>query len=84
MAEEEKEEEEEEWLGCPNSVKEALPGKIQKAVAYALDECFLEKVGTPEAQREKELFKLIKRRICTAMDHWIEEAIDDAIEKVIK
>jgi hypothetical protein len=38
-------EEKEDWLGCPNAVKNALPGKIAKAVAYALDECFLEKVG---------------------------------------
>ena len=77
-------EEEEDWLPCPNSVKNALPKKIEKAVAYALDECFLEKVGTPEAQRDKPLYKMIKNRICTAMDEWIEDAIDEAIGKVIK
>lgn len=78
------EEENEEWLGCPGSVRTALPKKIEKAVQYALDECFLEKVGTPEAQRDKKLYKAIKSRICGAMDKWIEEAIDEAIEKVIK
>lgn len=80
----EEKEKEEDWLGCPNSVKNALPGKIAKAVQYALDECFLEKVGTPEAQRDKALYKLIKARICSAMDDWIGEEIDIAIEKVIK
>jgi hypothetical protein len=77
-------EEKEDWLGCPNAVKNALPGKIAKAVAYALDECFLEKVGTPEAQRDKALYKLIKSRICTAMDVWIEEAMDDAIKQALE
>jgi hypothetical protein len=55
-------EEKEDWLGCPSAVKAALPGKIEKAVAYALDECFLEMVGTPEAQRDKWLYKEIYRR----------------------
>jgi hypothetical protein len=77
-------EEKEDWLGCPNAVKNALPGKIQKAVQYALDECFLEKVGTPEAQRDKVLYKLIKKRICEAMDIWIEEAMDEAIKKALE
>jgi hypothetical protein len=77
------EEEKEDWLGCPSAVKNALPGKIQKAVQYALDECFLEKVGSPEAQRDKALYKLIKSRICKAMDVWIEEAMDDAIKQVL-
>jgi hypothetical protein len=78
------EEEEEDWLGCPGSVKAALPGKIEKAVQYALEECFLETVGTPEAQRDKWLYKEIKVRICSAMQEWIKEAIDDAIGKALK
>lgn len=77
------EKEDEDWLGCPNSVKNALPGKIEKAVQYALDECFLELVGTPEAQRDKKLYKDIKARICTAMQGWIEESLDEAIGKVL-
>jgi len=77
-------EEENDWLPCPGSVKAALPGKIAKAVGFALDECFLEKVGTPEAQRDKKLYKTIKARICNAMDKWIDEAIDEAIKKVIE
>ena len=80
MTEEEKVE---NWLGCPGSVKAALPKKIEKAVAYALDECFLEMVGTPEAQRDKALYKAIKARICKAMEGWIDEALDEAIGKVI-
>jgi len=44
----------------------------------------LEKVGTPEAQRDKKLYKTIKARICNAMDKWIDEAIDEAITKVIE
>jgi hypothetical protein len=78
------EEKEEDWLGCPNSVRDALPGKIEKAVQYALDECFLELVGTPEAQRDKWLYKDIKSRICSAMEGWIKEAMDEAIKKAIK
>ena len=73
------EEKVEDWLGCPGSVKAALPKKIEKAVAYALDECLLELVGIPEAQREKWLYKEIKSRICTAMKEWIDEALDEAI-----
>jgi hypothetical protein len=73
-----------EWLGCPNSVKTALPGKIEKAVQYALDECFLELVGTPEAQRDKWVYKEIKARIREAMQGWIKEAMDEAIEKALK
>lgn len=85
MVEKEVEEEENsDWLGCPNSVKKALPGKIQKAVQYALDECFLELVGTPEAQREKKLYKDIKALICKAMQGWIDEALKDAIEAVVE
>ena len=80
MAEEEKVE---DWLGCPGSVKAALPKKIEKAVGYALDECFLDMVGTPEAQRDKPLYKAIKARICKAMERWIDEALDEAIGKVI-
>ena len=80
----EEEEEEDEWLGCPNSVKAALPKKIEKAVAYALDECFLELVGTPEAQRDKWVYKEIKSRICAAMKKWVEEAMDEAIGKALK
>lgn len=76
--------EQEEWLGCPNSVKAALPKKIEKAVQYALDECFLELVGTPEAQRDQWLYKAIKARICEAMQGWIKEAMDEAIEEAIK
>jgi hypothetical protein len=74
----------EDWLGCPGAVKAALPGKIEKAVQYALDECFLEMVGTPEAQRDKWLYKEIKVQICSAMQGWIKEAIDDAIGQALK
>jgi len=31
-----------EWLGCPNSVKAALPKKIQNAVSYAMDDAIAE------------------------------------------
>ena len=78
------EKEKKEWLGCPNSVRAALPNKIQKAVQYALDECFLELVGTPEAQRDQWLYKEIKSRIQTAMKEWIKEAMDDAIAEIIE
>ena len=78
------EEELNDWLGCPGSVKAALPKNIARAVAYALDECFLELVGTPEAQREEWLYKEIKNRICTAMKGWIEEAMDEAIGEALK
>jgi hypothetical protein len=74
----------EDWLGCPSAVKAALPGKIEKAVAYAMDECFLEMVGTPEAQRDKWLYKEIKTKICSAMQGWIKEAVDDAIGQALK
>jgi hypothetical protein len=72
------------WLACPGSVKAVLPKKIENAVQYALDECFLELVGTPEAQRDKWVYKEIKARICKAMQEWIKEAMDEAIEKVLK
>jgi len=75
---------ENDWLGCPNSVRAALPKKIQKAVSYAMEECFIELVGTPEAQRDKWLYKAIKARICAAMEEWIKEAIDDAIKEAIE
>lgn len=75
---------EEEWIGCPSSVKTALPKKIKNAVNYALDECFLEMVGTPEAQRDKWLYKEIKKRICAAMQEWIKEVMNDAIEEALK
>ena len=78
------EEETHDWLGCPSSVKAALPKKIQNAVAYALDECFLEIVGTPEAQRDKWLYKEIRSRICTAMKGWVEEAMDEAIAEALE
>jgi len=74
----------EDWIGCPGSVKARLPKKIQAAVKYALDECFLELVGTPEAQRDQFVYKEIKKRICAAMQKWITEAIDDAIKETIK
>ena len=74
---------EKEWLGCPSSVRKALPGKIRKAVLYALDETFLEEVGSPEAQRDKWLYKEIKAKIKAQMRIWIEEAIDEAIEEAI-
>jgi diphthamide synthase subunit DPH2 len=61
-----------------------LPGKIEKAVQYALDECFLELVGTPEAQRDKWVYKEIKARIREAMQEWIKEAMDEAIEEALK
>lgn len=82
MAEEKPEEE--EWLGCPNSVKNALPGKIKNAVKYALDECFLEMVGTPEAQRNKWIYQEIKKKICAAMKGWIEEEMEEAIKKAVE
>lgn len=74
----------EEWLGCPSAVKNALPGKIEKAVAFAMDECFLEIVGTPEAQRDKWLYKEIKAQICNHMGEWVKEAIEEAIKKAIE
>ena len=77
-------EEKEDWLGCPNSVKAQLPKKIQKAVQYALDECFLELIGTPEAQRDQWVYKEIKARIRTAMKEWVKEAMDDAIAEIIE
>ena len=77
-------EENEEWLGCPSSVKAALPKKIEKAVSYAMEECLLELVGTPEAQRDKWLYKEIKGRICGAMKKWIDEALEEAIGKAIQ
>lgn len=73
-----------DWLGCPGSVKAALPGKIEKAVAYALDECLREVVGIPEAQRDKWLYKEIKIRICSAMQEWVKEAMDEAIGKALE
>ena len=73
-----------DWLGCPNSVKAELPKKIQKAVQYALDECFLELVGTPEAQRDQWLYKEIKAHICAAMKEWVKEAMDEAIAEIIE
>ena len=76
--------EEEDWLGCPSSVKTALPKKIEKAVSFAMDECLLELVGIPEAQRDKWLYKEIKSRICGAMKEWIDEALNEAIGKVIE
>ena len=72
-----------EW-GCPSSVKEVLPRKIKIAVRVALDECFLEIVGTPDAQKDKYIYKEIKKRICAAMKGWVEEAMDEAIEKALK
>jgi len=80
----EEEEKERDWLGCPNSVKAVLPKKIQKAVLYALDECLLETVGTPEAQRDKWLYKEIKSRICAAMKVWIDEAMEEAITQALQ
>ena len=76
--------EEEEWLGCPSSVKTALPKKIEKAVSFAMEECLLELVGTPEAQRDKWLYKEIKKRICSAMKGWIDEALEEAMGKAIE
>jgi len=73
-----------DWLGCPNSVKAALPKKIQKAVSYAMDECFLELVGTPEAQRDQWVYKEIKARIRAAMKEWIKEAMDEAIAEIME
>ena len=77
-------EEKEDWLGCPGAVKAALPKKIEKAVTYAMDECLLELVGVPEAQREKWLYKEIKSRICSAMQEWIKESMDDAISQALQ
>jgi hypothetical protein len=78
------EEKVEEWLGCPSSVKKALPAKIRKAVLYALDECLLEELGVPEAQREQWVYKEIKAKIKTQMKIWIREAIDEAIEEALQ
>lgn len=72
-----------EW-GCPSSVKEVLPRKIKIAVGMALDECFLEIVGTPDAQKDKWVYKAIKTRICAHMKKWVEEAIEEAIGKAIE
>ena len=80
---EEVEEPENEWMKCPSSVKVVLPKKIRAAVKYALDECFLEMVGTPEAQRDKFVYIEIKKRICAAMQEWIKEAMDEAIEEAL-
>lgn len=74
----------EEWLACPTSVKEALPRKIKIAVGMALDECFLEIVGTPDAQKDRWVYKTIKTHVCAAMKGWVEEAIDEAIGKAIE
>ena len=74
----------EDWLGCPGAVKDVLPKKIAKAVTYAMDECLLELVGVPEAQREKWLYKEIKSRICSAMQGWIDEALEEAIGQALK
>jgi len=49
-----------------------------------MDECFLELVGTPEAQRDKWLYKAIKAHICSAMEEWIKEAMDDDIKEVVE
>lgn len=82
MAEEK--EEVQDWLGCPSSVKARLPEKIKSAVQYALDECFIEMVGEPAAQRDQWLYKEIKAKICTAMHKWIEDAMHDAIEEALE
>lgn len=73
-----------DWMGCPSAVKAVLPKKIRNAVKYALDECLLEMVGTPEAQRDKWVYKEIKRRIQEQMKKWVEDAMDEAIEEALK
>ena len=71
------------WLPCPSNVKKALPAKIKQAVGTALDECMLEIVGNPAAQREKWVYKEIKSRICKQMQEWVKEAIDEAMAEVL-
>lgn len=73
-----------EWMKCPSSVKTMLPKKIKQAVLFALDECFMEIVGEPAAQRDKFVYKELKKKICAAMQEWVKEAMDEAIEEALK
>jgi len=73
-----------EWLKCPSAVKQRLPKKIAQAVDYALEECFIEMIGEPSAQRDQFVYKEIKKKICALMEIWIKEAMDEAIAEVLK